>query len=75
MLLRFQPPKNLRNSVKTSTSSPSNSVLWHRVRVNTDRFQVLALENPEAAEYLLRWTEEFLDHTVGPAINAPKSSR
>ena len=37
-----------------------------------DRFQVLALTDPKAAEYLLKWNEQFLDATVGPMTKVPE---
>ena len=72
-VLRFQTPrKSSSKSEQPLPPSPLNSPLSRRVRNNMDRFQVLALVDPKAAEYLLRWTEQYLDATVGPMTKARK---
>ena len=62
-IVRFQPTDALSPTSDNSSSISATSLpmpLQQRIRAMIDRFQVLALEKPHIASFLLDWVDRFL---------------
>ena len=62
-IVPFQPTGALLTTSDNSSSTSATSwpmPLQQRIRAMLDRFQVLALEKPHIASFLLDWIDRFL---------------